>query len=294
MRRTLQRLRRRWRWPWPWRRPRRVPVIYQLDAVECGIACLAMVLEFFGRRGALPAVRQWCDPGRDGLTVDELSRAARRLGLQVTSHTMRNADDLRSRALPAIVHWRRNHYVVLEQIRQDAFAIIDSARGRQVLTKAEFARAASGAYLTCVLDACEPGDASDARRASSSTHAVPFFVDLIRSAGAWRTLWLLAGYSLALQFVGLITPFLTQLVVDTIIPGKLAAPLTWLAAAIVVIICAQTVLRYARASALTRLQATLDTALMTRFVSHVLNLPLRFFQHRSPGDLLMRLAANAN
>ncbi len=271
-----------------------MPVIYQLDAVECGIACLAMVLEFFGRRGALPAVRQWCDPGRDGLTVDELSRAARRLGLQVTSHTMRNADDLRSRALPAIVHWRRNHYVVLEQIRQDAFAIIDPARGRQVLTKAEFARAASGAYLTCVLDACEPGDASDARRASSSTHAVPFFVDLIRSARAWRTLWLLAGYSLALQFVGLITPFLTQLVVDTIIPGKLAAPLTWLAAAIVVIICAQTVLRYARASALTRLQATLDTALMTRFVSHVLNLPLRFFQHRSPGDLLMRLAANAN
>ncbi len=295
-----------------------MPVIYQFDAVECGIVCLAMVLEFFGRRGALPAVRQLCDPGRDGLTIDELTRAAHRLGLRATAHTMRNADDLRSRALPAIVHWRRNHYVVLEEIRQDAFAIIDPARGRQVLTKAEFARAASGAYLTCVLDrpearaasdssassdtfdlthvfdACEQGDASGARRASSSTRALPFFVGLIQSAGAWRTLWLLAGYSLALQFVGLVTPLFTQLVVDTIIPGKLASPLTWLAAAIVVIICAQTVFRYARASALTRLQATLDTVLMTRFVSHLLNLPLRFFQHRSPGDLLMRLAVNAN
>ncbi len=295
-----------------------MPVIYQLDAIECGIACLAMVLEFFGRRGALPAVRQLCDPGRDGLNLDELTRAARRLGLQATAQTMRNADDLRSRALQAIVHWRRNHYVVLEEIRQDAFAIIDPARGRQVLTKAEFARAASGAYLTCVLDrpevgaasdssvasetfdlthvldACEPWDTSGARRASSSTRALPFLVDLIRSAGTWRTLWLLAGYSLALQFVGLVTPLLTQVVVDTIIPGKFSTPLTWLAAAIVVIICAQTVLWYARASALTRLQATLDTALMTRFVSHLLNLPLRFFQHRSSGDLLMRLAATTN
>jgi ATP-binding cassette subfamily B protein len=278
---TVREIRRRWG------STRRIRVIYQFDAVECGTSCLAMVLAYFGHRRALPAARGVCDPGRDGMTLDELTAAARALGLQVRVHALRSFDELVAVPLPAIAHWHRNHFVVLERLRRDALVIIDPARGRLTITKAEF-QAASGALLTfaCTV-AWEPGPAD------SSGRGLSFLVDLVRAAGAWRSLTLLAGYSLALQIVGLITPVLTQLVVDSVIPARRVSPLTWLALGIVAVVCSQVLLRYVRAAALTRLQARLDLVLMTRFVSHLLDLPLRFFQQRSAGDLLMRLAANS-
>jgi ATP-binding cassette subfamily B protein len=286
-----------------WWRRHRVPVIYQLNAVECGIACLAMVLESFGHRHAMPALRRVCDPGRDGLTTDELANAARSLGFRAETLSVQHVDGYESCALPVIVHWRRNHFVVLEEIRKDkdAFVIVDPACGRQMLTKKEFDEAASKVYLTLSTNQASQAYATSATTLATlatwpegSSRGWPFLISLIRAARAWRSLWLLSAYSLALQIVGLITPLLTQRVVDTIIPGKLTSPLAWLAAGVVLIVCTQTLLRYARASTLTTLQASLDTELMTRFVAHLLELPLRFFQHRSPGDLLMRLAANAS
>jgi ATP-binding cassette subfamily B protein len=286
-----------------WWRPRHVPVIYQFNAVECGLACLAMVLEFFGHRHAMPALRRLCDPGRDGLTNNDLTLAARRLGFDVEARPMQHVDDYQSCRLPAIVHWRGIHYVVLEEIKKekDAFVIVDPARGRQTLTQQEFEQAASG---VCLMLTCNRPTHASATTAielaalgvwpESSSRGLTFLSSLIRNANAWRSLWLLVGYSLALQIVGLITPLLTQLVVDTIIPGRLRSPLAWLAGGIILIVITQTLFRYARTSTLTRLQASLDTELMTRFVTHLLKLPLRFFQHRSPGDLLMRLAANAS
>ncbi len=247
-----------------------------------------MVLAYFGHRRALPAARRVCDPGRDGMKLEELAGAARALGLQVRVHALRSFDELVSIPLPAIAHWHRNHFVVLERVRRDALVIIDPARGRQAITREEF-QAAAGSLLTFACEVAWERGPTD----SSSGHALPFLVDLVRAADAWRSLGLLAGYSLLLQIVGLITPVLTQVVVDSVIPGRRVTPLTWLALGIVAVVCSQGLLRYVRAASLTRLQAKLDMVLMTRFVSHLLDLPLRFFQQRSAGDLLMRLAANS-
>jgi ATP-binding cassette, subfamily B, bacterial len=274
-----------------WPRPRRIPIVYQLDSVECGTACLAMLLAHFGYRRALSAARRVCDPGRDGMSVGELSAAACALGLQVDAHQPPDSlNDFGLIPLPAIAHWRRNHFVVIERVREDALTIIDPARGRQTITRSEF-KDACGVLLTfmCGQTSNHAHDAND-----FSSRGVSFLLSLVRSAGAWRALLLLAGYSLVLQLVGLTTPWVTQLMIDRIIPGRQLTPLTWLALAIIAVVCSQALLRYVRAATLTRLQATLDKALMTRFVSHLLDLPLRFFQQRSAGDLLMRLAANSN
>src|SRR5215468_8059270 len=81
------------------RRARRVPVIYQLDVVECGVACLAMLLAHCGHRSALSAARRVCDPGRDGLMLDEIVTGARALGLDVQIHSSRRFNQLNTVAL---------------------------------------------------------------------------------------------------------------------------------------------------------------------------------------------------
>lgn len=254
-----------------------------------------MMLAHLGHSRALSAARGVCDPGRDGLTVDELAAGGRALGLEARVHPPRGFDDLLATSLPAIAHWRRNHFVVVERIRRDrktpdsdTIVIIDPARGRQTIGKAEFAVAAGTLVTFARTSTFNP------EPAGSSTRGLRFLADLVRDAAAGRALALLAGYSFALQLIGLITPLLTQLLIDRVIPGGRVTPLTWLALAILAIVCSQGLLRYVRAAALTQLQACLDTALMTRFVSHLLDLPLKFFQRRSAGDLLMRLASNSN
>jgi ATP-binding cassette subfamily B protein len=282
-------MRRIWhRWMPRWSRRRRIPIVYQLDVVECGTACLAMILAHLGHARPLVAARSVCDPGRDGLTLDEIVAGARALHLETQVHPAHRFEELASFPLPAIAHWRRNHFVVIERLGRDDVVVLDPARGRLNVSASEF-NLSAGALVTCArAPAFEPSVAG------SSTQVLRFLAGLVRAAGANRTLLVLAGYSFALQIVGLVTPLLTQLLIDHVIPGRRTAPLSWLGFAIIAIVCSQVMLRYVRAEALTRLQARLDTTLMTRFVSHLLDLPLRFFQRRSAGDLLMRLAANSH
>jgi ATP-binding cassette subfamily B protein len=277
-----------------WRRvrmPRRIPIVYQLDSVECGTACLAMILAHFGHRRALSAARRVCDPGRDGLSLGELTEAAHAWGLGVDAHAPpESAEQFAAIPLPAIAHWRHNHFVVIERFRADALTIIDPARGRQTIARSEFMNGCGPLLtFTCGQPLHHAHEAND-----YASRGLPFLASLVRSAGAWRALLLLAGYSLGLQVVGLITPWLTQLIVDHVIPAGRLTPLMWLGLAIIAVVSSQALLRYARAATLTRLQASLDKALMTRFVSHLFDLPMRYFQQRSAGDLLMRLAANSN
>ena len=206
----------------PWSRRRRIPIVYQLDAVECGTACLAMTPAYLGHARPLAAARRVCDPGRDGLTLDELVAGARALDLEAHVHPSHRFEDVKSVALPAIVHWRRNHFVVIERLVRNGVVVLDPARGRQVVSKSEF-DVSAGALVTC-----SRATAFEPHVGASSTQGLHFLAGLVRAAGASQILLLLAAYSFALQIVGLVTPLLTQLLIDHVIPGQRTTPLFWL------------------------------------------------------------------
>jgi len=87
---------------------RRVPVLFQSSNAECGSACLAMVLGYHGYRTSVREVREWCPPGRDGISAGALVRTARGAGLATTAYRA-SAAVLRNAELPAIAHWQDNH-----------------------------------------------------------------------------------------------------------------------------------------------------------------------------------------
>jgi ATP-binding cassette subfamily B protein len=264
---------------------RRVPVLRQLSAVECGAACLAMILSYHGRRTAVSDCRETCKPGRNGLTAKTLVAAARLHGLRARGYSLEPAE-LQHVALPAIIHWNFNHFVVLESWSPERATIVDPAGGRRKVSAAEFDEAFTGVILTF-----EPGahfeQSSEARRGSLRS----YLSSMLRLSGTRPMLARVIIASFVLQAVGLVLPLATRLVIDYVLPLSVRSLLVPLAIGMVLVVAVQSALSLTRAWLLVYLRARLDSSLMTNFFEHLLSLPYAFFQTRTTGDVLMRLTS---
>lgn len=263
---------------------RRVPELTQMSAVECGAACLAMILSFYGRMSSISEIREQCGVGRDGLSALTLVRAARYYGMRVRAVSLQE-NDFRFVSLPAIVHWEFNHFLIVEHWSPRWVEVVDPAQGRRRMSAQEFDRGFTGVVIML-----EPGEHfirhNPTARPSLRTYAASYvkqapmiFVQII-------------GASLMLQLFGLVVPILTKVVVDQIIPFQMNSALTLLGVGMLLLLLSQTVTTLLRASLLIYLQARVDTHMMLSFFEHLLALPQHFFQQRSSGDILSRLSCN--
>src|SRR5262245_4258822 len=265
---------------------RRLPVLLQLNAAECGAACLAMVLSYHGRATRVAECREHLAVGRDGSSALALADAARGLGLRVKAYSI-EPSALARVALPAIVHWEFNHFLVVERWSPTAVDVVDPAVGRRRLSAAEF-----GAGFTGIALLLEPG-VHFARRRAGATRGLGW-----RSyVGAYArqvpgVLAQVAFASLLLQLLGLALPLFTKVLFDRVLPYRATelVPLLGLGAGLMVL--TQVVASYLRSVLLISLGARLDAHVMLGFFEHLLALPFRFFEQRASGDLLMRLGSN--
>ncbi|MBS5644763.1 MAG: NHLP family bacteriocin export ABC transporter peptidase/permease/ATPase, partial [Clostridiales bacterium] len=124
----------------------KVPVIMQMEALECGAACLAMVLAYHGKWLALEKVRADCGVSRDGSNARNILRAARSYSLEAAGYRM-ETEDLRKCDFPVILHWNFNHFVVLCGFKKNKAVLNDPARGRVTVSLEELDRAFTGIVL---------------------------------------------------------------------------------------------------------------------------------------------------
>lgn len=277
-----------WRWISQARthlRRRQVPVLLQLSAVECGAACLAMVLSYYGRQTRVAECRLALDAGRDGVKALALAQTARSFGLRVKAFSL-EPSAFKDIPLPAIAHWEFNHFVVVERWSARQVQIIDPAVGRRQMTVAEFDAGFTGVVLTF-----EPGTQFIQQRAPQHASWRTYFQAIWQSPGLLAQI---LGASLVLQALGLVLPIFTQLFVDRVIPGQLGEIIPILGASMVLFVLTTILISYLRAALLMYLQVRLDSQLMTGFFEHLLTLPFRFFEQRTSGDLLMRLGSNTS
>jgi ATP-binding cassette, subfamily B, bacterial len=128
------------------RRRQRVPVLRQMDAVDCGAACLAMILGYHGHATSVRESRTRCGIGRDGVTADTLMRVAHDYGLETRALSVPQGG-LHGVEFPAVVHWNFSHYVVVERWRAKHVDIVDPASGPRRLTHSEFDECFTGVAL---------------------------------------------------------------------------------------------------------------------------------------------------
>jgi ATP-binding cassette, subfamily B, bacterial len=265
---------------------RRVPEVRQMSEVECGLACLTMVFNYYGSGISLSELRTRCGVGRDGLSALEIVRTARDHGLRVRAISLQR-NDFRFVALPAIVHWEFEHFMVVERWSRGHVDVVDPARGRCRLTQDEF-----DAGFTGVVIMLEPGTAFDRRTAVTGRSAFgAYALRYLRQAPG--TCLQILGVSVLLLLFGLALPILTKVVVDQVLPFQMRNVIPVLGIGILVLFLAQTVATLLREWLLVYLRARIDMSMMLGFVEHLLALPYNFFQQRSTGDLLARVSSNA-
>ena len=266
---------------------KRIPVIMQMSPHECGAACLAMVLTYFGRAMTINQVRAVLPSGRDGLSARAIAQAARDQGLRVRALSLEPAA-LAQVQPPAIVHWNFDHFLVLERWTPRYVEVVDPALGRRRLSHDEF-----NAGFTGVILVMEPGANFQKQAATGKLTWHSYLRRLLQTPEARSLMGQILGTSVLLQFLGLIFPIFTLLVIDSILPAQDYEALSLLVIGMLVLVVSQVTFGYLRSALSLYLETRLDIEVMLGFFEHLLGLPYRYFQERTSGDLLMRLGSIA-
>jgi NHLM bacteriocin system ABC transporter peptidase/ATP-binding protein len=260
----------------------RTPTILQMEAAECGAACLAIVLRHFGRVVPLLELRQVCGVSRDGSDAASLLRAARLNGLDGKGFRMDLAA-LRRQKLPLILFWEFNHFLVLEGFRGNRVALNDPATGPRWVSLAAFSAGFTGVVLQL-----RPGP--EFRRGGRVPN--PWGLVLRRLAGEWRgaLFTLLAGLLLILPQLAM--PMFTQIYIDDVWGASLRQwlkPMLW---AMALTIGLQAIGAQLQQLGIRHLRQRLESRGALAFETHVLALPDGFFRQRYAGDISQRMTLN--
>ena len=266
-----------------WRKAvQRTPTILQMEAVECGAAALAMVLAHYGAWISLEQLRVACGVSRDGSKASNIVRAARRFGLAAKGFR-KEPSTLHELPMPCIIHWNFNHFVVLEGIVGDRVYINDPAIGRRRIDMAELDLAFTGVVL-----AMEPTEAF--RKLGRKPQGLRLLLRELR--GSKPAVGLLVVVSFALIVPAVVSAGFSKIFVDDILVQHSTNWLVPLLIGMAVTALIRSILTMVRQSLLLRLQTKLAVVMISRFLWHVMALPVEFFTQRHAGDIANRVYAN--
>jgi ATP-binding cassette, subfamily B, bacterial len=261
---------------------RTIPCIRQMEDADCGAACLAMVLGYFGKRVDLSELRDMTGANRDGVTALSIVNAARAYRLRARG-VKADIGDLRHLPRGSILHWEFSHFVVFERTTRGGIRVIDPAHGRRVVPANDLRRAYTGVAIIC-----EPSDDFD-RGSSRAKGTWRYLRPMLRQS---KNIARVIATSLLIRLAALGLPLLTALVVDEIVPRNDHRLLLVLTAGVCAVIGYNFLAAFLRANLLLELRTRLDMGLTMGFIDHLVKLPYSFFLRRSAGDLMMRLQSN--
>ena len=261
----------------------KVPQIMQMEALECGAACLAMILAYYGRWVPLEKVRADCGVSRDGSKATNVLKAARSYGLKAKGMTY-STKALRSKGkFPCILFWNFNHFVVLDGFKGNYAYLNDPGRGQIRIPMSEFEDSFTGVVLEFEkTDAFEEG--------GSKPDTFGYARKRLKGLGGAVGFIMLAATIVSL--VTIVNISLGKVFLDRILTGEnpdWLVPLTAILLALAAVMAIASVLQ---AVYLVKIQGKIAVVSSSRFMRHLLHLPIGFYAQRMVGDLQQRQSAN--
>jgi NHLM bacteriocin system ABC transporter peptidase/ATP-binding protein len=263
-------------------KPVRTPTVLQMEAVECGAAALAIILAHFGRWVPLEQLRIACGVSRDGSKASNMVKAARTFGL-VAKGLKKEPPMLRTLKPPMIIHWNFNHFLVLEGFRKGRVQLNDPSSGPMTVSEEELDQAFTGVVLTF-----EPGP--DFKRGGDPPRLITALRKRLVSTGGALAFVILAG--LALVLPGLVGPVFSKVFIDSVL---LEGRRDWLVPLLLGMGLSALVtglLTWLQQAYLLRLETKMALSSSSRFLWHVLLLPMEFFSQRFHGEISSRVGIN--
>lgn len=264
---------------------RALPVFLQTEAAECGLASLGMVACFHGHRTDLAGLRRRFTVSLKGATLAYLMQAAGRLHLAPRPLKL-ELEELPQLRTPCILHWDLNHFVVLHSADARGAVIHDPASGRKRLAMAEVSRHFTGIALE--LSPTAQFRPADERRRVALRDLMGPVVGLKRSMAQ---VFMLA---LCLQAVAIVSPFYMQWAVDGAVVSADRDLLTVLGLGFMLLAVIHVAISVLRSWAVLYLSTTLNLQWLANVFSHLLRLPVSYFEKRHLGDVVSRFGAVTN
>ena len=260
----------------------KTPTVLQMEASECGAASLGIILASFGKYVPLEQLRIDCGVSRNGSTAANVLKAARGYGLEVKAFR-KEPEQLREMPLPMIVFWNFYHFLVVEGFGKNKIYLNDPASGPKDVDPETFDKSFTGVVLTF-----KPG--RDFQPGGKRPSLIPLLSKWLQGYGKSLLFLFLAG--LALLVPGLAIPVFSKIFVDQILMKHAESWILPLLAGIGLTTLLHAMLSWIQQHSLIRLELSLSLKNSSRFLWHVLHLPMSFHTQRPAGDIAMRTNIN--
>jgi ATP-binding cassette subfamily B protein RaxB len=260
----------------------KMSTILQSEATECGLACLAMIASHHGFRTDLSTLRARFSVSLKGARLSQLAQYSEQLKL-VARPVRLELDELVQLTVPCILHWRMNHFVVLERADAKGGVIHDPAVGVRRLHYDEIDDVFTGIALELT-----PGidfKPADERRRMSLAAL------LGKVCGLWQSLAFVFVMALALELLALGAPVLQQWVTDEALVSGDRDMLNVLTCAALLLMVTQAAISQWRGWTLMYLSTTMSMQWSAAIFTHLLRLPMAWFEKRHLGDVVSRFGA---
>lgn len=261
---------------------RSMPLILQTEATECGLACIAMVAGYHRHHADLASLRQRFSVSLKGATLSGLIQVAGQLGLN-TRPLKLDLDHLNKLKLPCILHWDFNHFVVLRSVGTKSVVIHDPAQGVRTVSLAELSESFTGVALEAW-----PGNDFKQKEQQPPLKLRSLIGHVQGIVGSCAQILILA---LALEVCALAAPFFLQWVIDNVIVSADRDLLTTLALGFGLLMLMQQAIGAVRGWVLVYVGTTLNLQWRASVFSHLLRLPVQYFEKRHLGDVVSRFGA---
>ena len=261
---------------------RKLPLLLQNEAAECGLACLGMVSGFYGHRFDMLTLRRRFATTLKGATLEQLMDMAGRL--QLASRPLRlDLHELRELRLPCVLHWNLNHFVVLQAVGRQHIVIVDPASGRRKVPLAEVSRAFSGIALE-LWPLADFEEKDEAR-------PVPLKKLVGHLQGLWPAVVKILLLALCIEVFTLLSPLYLQWVLDQVVVSADRDLLTTLAIGFALVAILRVLTTALRGYLLMYVSSLASVQWQSNVFAHLLRLPTAYFEKRHIDDVVSRFHA---
>lgn len=263
----------------------KVPVVMQLEALECGAACLCMILAYYGKWIPIEQVREDCGVSRDGSNARNVLKAARFYGLDARGYRYEPESLKESGVFPCIIHWNFNHFVVLNGFKGGKAYLNDPAKGTYSVSMEDFDESFTGI--------CMQFNPTDAFVPSGSRKSMlSFAAKRLNGTGAAIAFTILTGIIAALM--SFVQPAFSRIFLDHLLSEKDPAWATPFLIFLGAFSLIQIIMSALQAVYSLRISGKMAAIGSSSYMWKILRMPIKFFSQRMAGDIQGRQSSNAS
>ena len=263
----------------------KVPMIMQMEALECGAACLTMVMAYYNKWIPLEQVRYDCGVSRDGSNAKNVLLAARNYGFEAKGYRFEPESLKKEGEFPCIIHWNFNHFVVLNGFKGNKAYLNDPARGEVSVSMKEFDESFTGIVLMI-----EP---SETFEPSGKPKSILSFVKK-RLKGTGPLVAFVAITTVISYLFGIINPIMSQVFMDRLLTGINKEWLMPFIGIMTILAFTQLIVLGISTIYSLKINGKLSIVGSTSFMWKLMKMPMEFFSQRMVGDILQRQGTNAS